>query len=186
VGNEDTNLASASGRYASALYDLAAEANSVAGVESDLKRFQGLLTESSDLSRLIGSPVFSADEQLRALSAVLERAGIGGLTANFLRVVAKNRRLFSVPEMIRCYLAIAAKARGEVSAEVASAHPLSAEQLQSLRETLRASVGKEVALVTQVDPALLGGLVVKIGSRMIDSSIRTKLNSLKTRMKEVR
>lgn len=186
MGNDDTNLASVSGRYASALYDLAAEANIVAAVETDLKNFQSLLDDSTDLSRLVRSPVFSADEQSRAISAVLEKAGIGGLTANFLRVVAKNRRLFSVPEMIKCYFAIAAKARGEVSAEVASAHPLTAEQLQALRDTLRASVGKDVALATRVDPGLLGGLVVKIGSRMIDSSIRTKLNSLKTRMKEVR
>lgn len=186
MGNDDPNLAGVAGRYASALFDLAAEQNAVAAVEKDLIGFQALLDQSSDLTRLVMSPVFSSDEQVRALGAVLQKSGIGGLTSNFLKVVARNRRLFSVPDMIKAYRALAAKARGEVSAEVASAHPLSAEQLQALRDTVRTSVGKDVALATRVDPGLLGGLVVKVGSRMIDNSLRTKLNSLKTRMKEVR
>jgi F-type H+-transporting ATPase subunit delta len=186
VGNDDPNLAGVAGRYASALYDLAAEQNAVVSVEQDLIGLQKLIDENPDLKRLVLSPVFSADEQTRAVGAVLEKAGIGPLTLNFIKVVARNRRLFSAPDMIKAYRSIAAKARGEVSAEVSSAYPLSAEQFQALRDTLRGSVGKDVALATRVDPGLLGGLVVKIGSRMIDSSLRTKLTSLKTRMKEVR
>jgi F-type H+-transporting ATPase subunit delta len=140
---------------------------------------------SPELSRLVRSPVFSAEEQGKALAAVLSKAGISGMTANFLGVIAKNRRLFALPDMITSYVALAAQARGEVTAEVASAIPLTDAQLTELKATLKTTVGKDVLLTTRVDPGLLGGLIVKIGSRMIDSSLRTKLDSLKIRMKEV-
>jgi F-type H+-transporting ATPase subunit delta len=186
VATDDTITGGVAGRYASALFDLAEEANQVRQVEKDLIALQGLLDGSADLKRMVRSPVFSSDEQSRSIAAVAEKAGLAPLVVNFLKVLARNRRLFAVSEMIRTFLALAARQRGEVNAEVASAHPLSDEQLAALKDTLRASAGKDVQLITKVEPTLLGGLIVKMGSRMIDSSLRTKLTSLKTVMKEVR
>jgi F-type H+-transporting ATPase subunit delta len=186
VATDDTITGGVAGRYASALFDLAEEANQVRQVEKDLIALQGLLDESADLTRMVRSPVFSSDEQGRAIAAVAEKAGLAPLVVNFLKVLARNRRLFAVQDMIRTFLALAARQRGEVNAEVATAHSLSDDQLAALKETLRASAGKDVQLITKVDPTLLGGLIVKMGSRMIDSSLRTKLTSLKTAMKEVR
>jgi F-type H+-transporting ATPase subunit delta len=186
VATDETNTGGVAGRYASALFDLAEEANQVRQVEKDLIALQGLLDESTDLKRMVRSPVFSSDDQGRAIAAVAEKAGLAPLVVNFLKVLARNRRLFAVRDMIRTFLSLAARQRGEVNAEVASAHPLSDEQLAALKETLRASAGKDVNILTKVDPTLLGGLIVKMGSRMIDSSLRTKLTSLKTAMKEVR
>ena len=172
-------------RYAGSLYELAAEAGAVAQVESDLARFEALLENSEDLKRLIVSPVFSAEDQLKAISAVADKAGIAGLVGNFLRVTAKNRRLFAVPGIIRAFREIAARARGEVAASVTSAHELSAEQLQELQVALKEVAGKDVAISLTVDPSILGGLVVRIGSRQIDTSLKTKLASLKLALKEV-
>lgn len=172
-------------RYASALFELAAESDQLAAVAEQLGRFEALLSESPDLARLVRSPVFSADEQLRAVAAVLEKSGIGGPAANLVKVAARNRRLFAVPDMIRSFRQQLARHRGEVSAEVTSAEPLNAAHVAALKEALRASIGKDVALDTKVDPRLIGGLIVKVGSRMIDTSLRTKLNSLKIAMKEV-
>lgn len=172
-------------RYAGSLYELAVQSSTVDKVETDLSRFEGLLSESDDLARMIKSPVFSAEEQFKAIVAIADKAGISGLVGNFLRVVAQNRRLFAVPSMIKAFRAIAAEARGEVSADVTSAHPLSAAQQDELKATLKGVTGKDVAINAVVDPSLLGGLVVKVGSRQIDTSLRTKLNSLKLALKEV-
>ena len=172
-------------RYARSLFDLALESNSVEAVGRDLADVETMLANSPELTRLIESPVFSADDQFRAISAVASRAGIGGLVGNFLKVAAKNRRLFAVPGMIRSYRQIAAAHRGEVAAEVTSAHELDAQQQEQLRTALREVARKDVAVSVTVDPSLLGGLVVKIGSRQIDTSLRTKLNSLKLALKEV-
>ncbi len=172
-------------RYAGSLFELALESKSVESVERDLTRVEQLLAGSDDLKRLIESPVFSADDQFKAIAAVADKAGIKGLVGNFLRVVAKNRRLFAVPGMIRAYRRIAAEQRGEVSAEVTSAHALSAAQQNELKATLREVAGKDVAVALTVDPSLLGGLIVKMGSRQIDTSLKTKLNSLKLALKEV-
>ena len=159
----------------------------LAEVEKNLVHSRSLLDESPDLARLVRSPVFSAEEQAKAITAIADKARIGGLAGNFLQLIARNRRLFAAPDMIKAFRGLAARARGEVEAEVTSAVPLTEAQINALKDTLRADVGgKDVQLDTRVDPALLGGLVVKMGSRMIDSSLRTKLNSLKTRMKEVR
>src|SRR6185503_16872781 len=128
---------------------------------------------SPDLRRLISSPVFSADEQARAIAAVLERAGIGGLAANIARVMAANRRLFALPGTIGAFKRLAARQRGEVAADVVSAEPLSESQLADLRAALKASLGKDVALSQRVDAGLIGGLIVKVGSRMIDDSLKT-------------
>ena len=168
------------GRYASALFDLAKDENQIPQVEADLGKFQSLLDMSEDLRRMVRSPVISSDEQGKAMTAVLAKAGIGGLAANFLKLIAGNRRLFAAPEMIKGYIALAAKGRGEVTAEVTSAVALNDSQLKTLQEALKASVGKSVTMNTRIDPSLLGGLVVKVGSRMVDSSLRTKLQNLKT------
>ena len=175
-------MASVAGRYASALFDLAKEENKIAEVEKDLSTFQALLAESDDLGRLVRSPVISSDDQSRAIDAVLVKAGVATLTGNFFKLIAKNRRLFAAADIARAFKALAARDRGEVSAEVASAHVLSDEQVTELKATLKASVGKDVTLSTKVDPSLLGGLVVKIGSRMIDSSLKTKLANMKAAM----
>jgi F-type H+-transporting ATPase subunit delta len=174
------------GRYATALFDLAHEANAIDAVKNDLDRFDALVAESADLTRLVRSPVFSENEQLQALSAVLERAGIGGLAANFFKLVTSNRRLFAVRGMIKAFHELVAQHKGEATAEVTVAEQLKDEHIRALREALRSVSGKDVDLDIKVDPAILGGLVVKLGSRMVDTSLRTKLNAIKHAMKEVR
>jgi len=172
-------------RYASSLFDLAEQAGSVAAVEADLNRFQALMDESEDLRRLVASPVFSAAEQRGAIAAIADKAQFSGLVGNFLRVVAGNRRLFAMPGMIRAFHQIAAAHRNEVTAEVTSARALTAEQENELKSALKGVTGKDVTVVVTVDPTVLGGLIVKIGSRQIDTSLRTKLSTLKLALKEV-
>jgi len=173
------------GRYATALFDLARESNAIDAVKADLERFDALVAESADLNRLVRSPVFSADEQLQALSAVLERAGIGGLAAKFLKLVTANRRLFAVRDMVKAFRELVADHKGEATAEVTVAEGLKDEHLSALRSALKAVSGKKnVDLEIRIDPAILGGLVVKLGSRMVDSSLRTKLNAIRHAMKE--
>jgi F-type H+-transporting ATPase subunit delta len=171
------------GRYASALFDLAREQNELDAVDHDLGKFQALLSQSPDLSRLVKSPAFAAEEQERALGAVMDWAAIGATTGNFLKVVTRNRRLFAAEDMIKGFRQALARHRGEMVAEVQSAMPLNAAQLAALKDKLKASFGKDVRLDTKVDPSLLGGLVVKVGSRMFDSSLRTKLMNLKVVLK---
>jgi F-type H+-transporting ATPase subunit delta len=185
VAKSSSPVSGVAERYAASLHDLAAEAGSVTQVEATLGRFEALLSESADLDRMIRSPVFSADDQFRAISAIVDKAGIGGLVGNFLKVVAKNRRLFAVPAMIKAFRRIAAERRGEVAAEVTSAHALTAAQEAELKAALKDVAGKDVSIAVTVDPSLLGGLVVRLGSRQIDTSLRTKLNSLKLALKEV-
>jgi F-type H+-transporting ATPase subunit delta len=171
------------GRYATALFELALESDAMDKVEADFDGFDRMLGDSPDLLRLVRSPVYSADEQTRALGAVLESAGAATLTTNFLKLVARNRRLFAIREMIAAFRKLVAGARGEVSAEVISAHELKPEQVQALKAELRAAESRDVKLTQRVDPTILGGLIVKVGSRMIDNSLRTKLQSLKVAMK---
>ncbi|MDO9416503.1 F0F1 ATP synthase subunit delta [Pararhizobium sp.] len=172
-------------RYASSLFDLALEAGSIESVGSDLDRFQAMIDGSDDLKRLIVSPVFSSEDQFKAVSAVAAKAGISGLVGNFLKVVARNRRLFAVPGIVRTYRILAARHRGEISAEVTSAHALTAAQTTELKAALKGVTGKDVAFNVTVDPSILGGLIVKVGSRQIDTSLRTKLSTLKLALKEV-
>jgi F-type H+-transporting ATPase subunit delta len=186
LAGEEHFVSGVAGRYATALFDLARDANSIDAVQADLQRFDGLIAESADLARLVRSPVFSADEQLSALSAVLERAGIGGLAAQFIKLVTKNRRLFAVADMVRGFRNLVAQHRGEVTAEVTVAEDIKDDHVAALRNALKAVSGKDVDLKIKVDPAIIGGLVVKLGSRMVDSSLRTKLNSIKHAMKEAR
>ena len=181
---EDTSVSGVSGRYATALFELARDQNVVDAVKADLDSFEGLLNDSADLKRLVRSPVFAADAQSRALSAVLDKAGIKGISANFLKVLTANRRLFAVADVIRAYRALVARFKGEASADVTVAEPLSDKNLDALKVALKSVTGKDVALNVKVDPSIIGGLVVKLGSRMVDGSLRTKLNSIKQAMKE--
>jgi F-type H+-transporting ATPase subunit delta len=173
-----------SGRYATALFELARDEKSVDAVRADLDRFDAMLADSAELKRLVRSPVFSADVQLKALSALLDKAGIAGVAANFLKVLTTNRRLFAVDEVIRAFRTLVAKFRGEATADVTVAEQLNDKNLDALKTALKSVTGKDVALNVKVDPSIIGGLVVKLGSRMIDSSLRTKLNSIKHAMKE--
>ena len=173
------------GRYATALFELAQESGAVEAVEADLDGFDRLLDESSDLRRLVRSPVFSAEDQIRALDAILTQAGAGALASNFIKLTARNRRLFAIRDMIAAYRSLAAAARGEVTAEVISAEELKPEQVEAIKAELKAAQGRDVKLTERVDPSILGGLVVRIGSRMIDNSIRTKLQNLKLAMKGI-
>ncbi len=183
---EEPIVSGMAGRYATALFETASEQNAVDAVKGDLDRFDALLSDSPDLVRLVRSPVFSAEEQLQALGAVLDRAGIGGLSAKFLKLVTSNRRLFAVRDMIRGFRKLVAQHKGEVTAEVTVAEALKNEHVEALRSALKQVSGKNVDLDVKVDPAILGGLVVKLGSRMVDSSLRTKLNAIKNAMKEAR
>ena len=173
-------------RYATALFDLAKEANAIDSVQADLARFDALIAGSADLLRLVRSPAFTTDEQLQALTAVLDRAGIGGLAAKFLKLVTANRRLFAVRDMVRAYREMVARHKGEAIAEVTVAEPLKDEHLDALRSALKSVSGKDIDLAIKVDPAIIGGLVVKLGSRMVDTSLRTKLNAIRHAMKEAR
>jgi F-type H+-transporting ATPase subunit delta len=179
-------LSGMAGRYANALFELALETNAIEAVKTELDRFDAIVADNADLTRLVRSPVFSAEEQLQALSAVLERMGIRGLAANFLKLAASNRRLFAVRDMIKAFRALVAQHKGEAAAAVTVAEPLKDAHVDALRAALKAVSGKDVDLDVKVDPSILGGLVVKLGSRMVDSSLRTKLNAIKHAMKEAR
>lgn len=172
-------------RYASSLFELALADDALASVEEDLARFDEMLNGSKDLQRLVRSPVFSADQQFAAVDAILKKAQIGGLVGNFVRVVARNRRLFAMTGMLGEFRRLLADHRGEAAAEITVAQKLTATQNKQLATALKGVVGKDVAINEQVDPAILGGMIVKIGSRQIDTSIRTKLSSLKLALKEV-
>jgi F-type H+-transporting ATPase subunit delta len=175
--------ASLAGRYASALFELASEAGTISSVESDLETLDAALAESADLRALIANPEIGRGPKGSAVDGVAGLLGLSELTKRFLGVLAENRRLGEIKSVIRAFHAIAAAQRGEVSAEVASAHALTDAQIDQLKRKLTAREGRTVKLSTRVDPELLGGLVVTIGSKRIDGSIRTRLNSLAQAMK---
>jgi F-type H+-transporting ATPase subunit delta len=185
LAGDNTSLSDLAGRYASALLDLADEKKALDQVSGDLQILRAMIAESVDLGRLLKSPVITREEQRKAMAAIMDKAGIGQLTRNFVLVVAQNHRLFALPAMIEAYLAELARRRGEITAQVTSARSLTDTQRSALLEALRASVGGKVQLDLKVDPALIGGLVVKVGSRMIDSSLRSKLQRLQLAMKGV-
>ena len=175
--------ASLSGRYATALFELAREAKAIDMVEASLARVRGAIDQSPEFAQLIASPIISRADAAKAVATSAEMIDVDDTTARFLGVLAQNRRLSQLPQIIRAFRSLAADYRGETTAEVASAHPLSDDQVEALKAQLRTRIGRDVAVDLTVDPALLGGLVVKIGSQMIDSSIRTRLNSLAHKMK---
>lgn len=187
VADKDPIISGMAGRYAGALFELALEEKAVDSVKKDLEAFDALIGESADLNRLVRSPVFGVDEQLKAVSTILEKAGIKGLAADFIRVVITNRRLFALRNIISGYRALVAKHKGEISAQVTVAEKLSDANLEALKSALTSVTGgKDMDLDVRIDPAIIGGLIVKVGSRMVDSSLRTKLNSIKFAMKEAR
>lgn len=173
------------GRYATALFELALEQGAADDVAGDLDGLGALIDESDDLLRLVRSPVLTRAEQSRAMAAILEKAGVHILTRNFIGLIAANRRLFALPAMIRAYQQLLAAHRGEIAGAVISASPLSDAQLDAVRKQLAQAMGQEVQLESTVDESLIGGLVVRVGSRMIDYSLRTKLQNLKIAMKGV-
>jgi len=183
VENSSGIKASLQGRYASALFDLASEGGSVSAVESDLEKLELALEASPELAGLIRNPQVSRTASGAAMEGLSGLLDLSALTKNFLGVLASNRRLSALPEIIRAFSAIAAAERGEATAEVTSAHALGEDQVESLRQKLEAREGRNVKIKASVDPELLGGLVVTIGSKRIDSSIRTRLNSLAQAMK---
>lgn len=172
-------------RYASALYELAEGERALDDVAADLTQLRQLIAESPDLARLVRSPALSRDDQAKGMAAVLDAGGAHALTRKFVGAVTMNRRLFAITDMTKAFLAELARRRGEVVAEVASAVELSSEQVDAVTAALREAVGQKVAVNLSVDPSLIGGLVVRVGSRMIDSSIRTKLQRLQFAMKGV-
>jgi F-type H+-transporting ATPase subunit delta len=182
----DSSLVSGlAGRYVTALFDLAQAERQADATAAALDQVAALIDNNADLGRLIRSPVVAREDQAKAMAAVLAKAGIGGLAAKFVGLVTENRRLFLLPQMIRAFRVLLSQHRGEVAGEVVSAKALGQGQVEALRERLKKVAGADVRLSTRVDPAILGGLVVRLGSRMVDSSLRTKLFNLQNAMKEV-
>ena len=170
-------------RYAAALFDLAKDADAIDATARDVESLKALLAESADLRRLVASPAFSAEDKTAGLVAVAEKAGLDPLVRRFLGVLAANRRVYALGAVIAAFEALVAVHRGVTTADVTSARPLSDAQSAALAATLEKTVGRKVEMRADVDPSILGGLVVRVGSRMFDSSLKTKLEGLKTAMK---
>jgi F-type H+-transporting ATPase subunit delta len=185
VAGDEPTVSGMAGRYATALFELALEEHAIDAVRDDLGRFDALIADSPDLQRLVRSPVFTAEEQTKALTAVLDKAGIDGLAARFLKVVSSNRRLFAARDMIRGFRTLVASHKGETSATVTVAETPSEAHLATIKDALKAVTKKDVNVDVKVDPSIIGGLIVKLGSRMVDTSLRTKLNAIKHAMKGV-
>jgi F-type H+-transporting ATPase subunit delta len=183
LSNDEPRNSGLAGRYALALFELAQEQKSVEAVERDFAALQKLVDESPDLAHLVRAPVFSRETQAKGIDAVLRRMEASPLTGRFVLLLASKRRLFALADMIRAFQSLVAAQRGEIAATVTSAHPMSDAQTAELKAILKSKLGREPRLESKVDPSLLGGLVVKVGSRMIDSSLRTKLNGLRTAMR---
>lgn len=173
------------GRYATAIFELARESGKLDAVAADLATLMTLMNNNADLMRLVRSPVFSRTDQAKAMAGILARMGAQDLTSRFIGLVAGKRRLFVLPAMIAAFNTLLAGHRGEITARVTSAHPLDAGQLDAIKASLKTTAGRDVQLQADVDNSLLGGLIVRMGSRMIDSSLRTKLRNLQLAMKEV-
>jgi F-type H+-transporting ATPase subunit delta len=179
----DQTVSGVPGRYAAALFELAGESKAVDKTWASLSKFQGLLDSSPELARLVRSPVFKADDQIASLETICAKAGISGLALNFIKLIAANRRLTGVGQMISGFQQLMAQANGEVQAEVTSAEKLSPAQITKIKAALKSTVGRDAQLTTRVDPSILGGLIVKVGSKMMDNSLKTKLQNLKVAMK---
>jgi F-type H+-transporting ATPase subunit delta len=183
VASENVSVSGLSGRYATALFELAQESKSLDAVAADLARIKALLAGSADLTRLVRSPVFSRDEQSKALQAILARLNVSQLTMNFVGLLAQKRRLFVLAGIIQDFNKLLANLRGEMSAEVTSAKALNPAQVTALAGTLKDALKRDIRITQTVDPTLLGGLVVKVGSRQIDSSLKSKLVRLERTMR---
>lgn len=186
TASEGPGVSGVAGRYATALFDLARDEGSLDAVSRDLDSLDRMIKDSSDFGRLIRSPVVSAEDQARAVGAVLDRAGIGGIAGSIVRLAAAKRRLFILPDMVRAFRVMVAQSKGIVSAEIRLAEEPSAKVLDDIKAALREMAGADVDVAVKIDPSLIGGLVVKVGSRMVDASLKTKLNSIRLAMKEAR
>ncbi len=176
-------ISGVAGRYANALFDLASEEKAIPATAKALASLQSMISDSADLTRLISSPVFKSDDQMSALTALASKAGVTGLALNFVKLMCEKRRLPALNDAISGFQALVAEAKGELVAEVTSAEKLSAVQLKDLQAALKAKLGRDVTLQTTIDPSILGGLIVKAGTTMIDDSLKTKLQNLKVAMK---
>lgn len=185
VAQNNTIVSGVAGRYAAALFELAQEAKAIDVVSADLAKFEALIASNPDMARFVKSPVFTSEDQVKALTPILDKAGIGGLAAKFLKLVAAKRRLFAVHDMVRAYSALVDRENGVVRAQVTVADVPSEKVLSDVKSALKDVAGDKVEVDVKIDPTVIGGIVVKIGSRMIDSSLRTKLNGIRTAMKEV-
>jgi F-type H+-transporting ATPase subunit delta len=185
LASETTDVSGLAERYAAALFDLADERRVLDEIAADLRQLRAMLETSGDLRRLIRSPILSRDDQGKAIGVLAERAGLSMLVRNFLAVIARNRRLFVVPAIIEAFLHRLAARRGEVSAQVTTALPLSEAQFVALNEQLRRSIGSRVSVDVRVDPELIGGMIVRVGSRMVDGSVKSKLQRLQLAMKSI-
>ncbi|KSB90212.1 ATP synthase F0F1 subunit delta [Caulobacter vibrioides] len=180
---EETKATDAGQRYAQSLFELTIEGGNLAKVESDLKALKGLIADSADLRRLLDSPAFSAEDKAKGLTAVAVKAGFDILTAKFLGLIATNGRAVELVGAINAFVALSAKHRGVVAAEVTSAAPLSAAQLKAVTAAVSSALGQTPEISTRVDPSILGGVKVRVGSRLFDASVRSKLDSLKFALK---
>lgn len=171
------------GRYATAVFELAQEEKSVEAVEGDLLALKAMIGESADLARLVRAPVFSSDQQSAGMNALLQQMNAVALTRNFIATLIRRRRLFTLPAVIAVFEVLVARQRGEISAEITSARPLNADEIGQVKDALRAQIGRDPRIQAKVDPSILGGLIVKVGSRMIDSSLRSKLNGMRAAMR---
>jgi F-type H+-transporting ATPase subunit delta len=185
VAQVETSMSGVAGRYAAALFELADDSRKTDEVSADLARFAKLIEESDDLKRLVKSPVFTAEQQRAAVGVILDKAEIGGIAGNFIRLVAQKRRLFAILSMMRAYEALFAEKKGIMPAEVTVAEEMPDPMLADLRSALAKTAGKDVSLAVKVDPGIIGGMIVKLGHRMIDASLKTKLNALRVAMREV-
>ncbi len=183
MATNNTGVTGVAGRYAAALFELAQERSEIDAIGEELSQLRALIDESPDFRRFLRSPLFSRDEQSKAMAALVEKAGMSTLVGNVIGVVAANRRLFALEDIIRAYQALVSAHRGEIAAEVTTARPLSDAHRAAVEQALKTAVGSAVTVETTVDPDLLGGMVVRVGSRMVDSSLRTKLQRLQLAMK---
>ncbi len=183
MGSDQAHETSLAGRYATAVFELAQDQRCIEAVEKDFVALRTMIAQSADLARLVRQPVFTRDEQAKAMKAVLEKMGAAKLTTDFVLVLTGKRRLLHLDDIIRSFERLRARDRGEVQAEVTSARPLNDSETAELKAVLKSRLGREPRLETKVDPTLLGGLVVKVGSRMIDSSLRTKLTGIRAAMR---
>lgn len=176
---------SIAGRYASAVFDLAKDGKSVASLEKDVADLAGALKDSDALRDLIASPIYSRDQQSKAIAAIAAKMGLSGTMSNTLALMASKRRLFVLPQLLSRLTDMIAADKGEMTADVTAAQALSADQQAKLAQTLATKTGKTVKLNIRVDESLIGGMIVKLGSKMIDTSVASKLASLQNAMKEV-
>ncbi len=185
MAHENTIVSGVAGRYAAALFELARETNAIDAIGADLAKFDAMIASQPDLDRFVRSPVFTSEEQVKALGPILAKIGITGLAANFLKLVAAKRRLFAVRDMVRAYRALVDENAGVVRAQVTVAEVPSDKVLGEIKQALEDVAGDKVAIDVRIDPSIIGGIVVKLGSKMVDASLRTKLNGIRTAMKEV-